>query len=327
MTARRAARLFVMMVRPPVAVALFGFAGLGMAQAGGRDPSHEGLGLVAVLVVVAAWFVHATVLNDLGDEDIDRVNLADARGRPLVSGDATRDELRTLGRVCGLVALVVGAALDWRVALVVAAGLALGAAYSVRPVRLSDRGVVASLALPAGYVCLPYLTGTLAVDRAGLDRQGLVLLAGLYVVFIGRILLKDFRDVEGDARFGKQTFLLRHGRRATCRLSAACWIVGSATVLLLAPARSLLVALFAAYLGAALYGLHLLEHTDGRASEQVTVGAIARMGLAMVVTLTAHYSLGGSGTAVVVLAIGAFFARVYATALGDRQRVVAIRPY
>ena len=87
-----------MMLRPPVAVALFSFAGLGITQAAGHDPSREGLTLVAVLVLVAAWFVNATVLNDLADEDIDRVNLADARGRPLVSGDATRAELRTLGR-------------------------------------------------------------------------------------------------------------------------------------------------------------------------------------------------------------------------------------
>lgn len=317
-----------MMLRPPVAVALVTFAGLGMAQAGGRDPSRAGLTLLAVQVVVAAWFVHATVLNDLSDEDIDRVNLADARGRPLVSGDATRDELRLLGRVSGLVAVAGGWVIDWRVALVVALGLLLSAAYSVRPVRLSDRGVVASLLLPAGYVGVPYLVGTLAVDpAAGLDRHGLILLAGLYVVFIGRILLKDFRDVEGDAQFGKQTFLLRHGRRATCRLSAGCWVAGSATVFALVPARSLLVVLFAGYLGAALFALHLLEHTDGHASEQVTVAAVARMGVAMVITLTAHYSLGGSGTAVVLLAIAAFFGSVYATALRDRHRVVAIRPY
>ncbi len=328
---RRVARLVVMMVRPPVAVALCSFAGLGMAQAGGRDPSREGLTLVAVLVIVAAWFIHATVLNDLADEAIDRVNLADARGRPLVSGDATRTELGTLGAVCGLVALGVSWALDWRVGVVVTIGLALNAAYSVRPVRLSDRGAVASLLLPAGYVALPYLSGTLAVDPH-LDREGLVLLAGLYVVFVGRILLKDFRDVEGDALYGKQTFLLRHGPSATCRLSAVCWVAGSATLLAVVPVRSVLVALFAVYLAGALYALHLLERTDGHASEQVTVAAVARMGMAMVVTLTAHHSLGDRGwpglaNAAVLLCVAVFFGASYLTALRDRHRVVAIRPY
>ncbi len=331
MSVGREARLLVMMVRPPVVAALFGFAGLGMAQAGGRDPSQEGLVLVAVLVIVCAWFVNATVLNDLADEDIDRVNLPDARGRPLVSGDATRRELGALGAVCGLVALVVAWALDWRVGVVVSVGLILNAAYSVRPVRLSDRGVVASLLLPAGYVCLPYLAGTLAVDPV-LDRQGVVLLAGLYVVFIGRILLKDFRDVEGDAMYGKRTFLLRHGRRATCRLSAGCWIAGSATLLLLVPAWSLLVGLFTAYLGAALYGLRLLEKADGRVAEQVLVAAVARMGTAMVVTLMAHFALAekgwsSAGEGAILLAIAAFFVSAYLATLRDRDRVVAIRPY
>ena len=55
-----------------------------------------------------------------------------------------------------------------------------------------------------------------------------MLLAGLYVGFIGRILLKDFRDVRGDALFGKRTFLVRHGRRTTCRLSAVLWTAGTA---------------------------------------------------------------------------------------------------
>jgi 4-hydroxybenzoate polyprenyltransferase len=325
----RAARLLWSMSRPPVAVVLFSFAGLGMAQAGGRDPSAHGLTLAAVLLVVTAWFVHAGALNDLADEDIDRVNLAGARGRPLVSGDATRAELSTLGAVSGLVALGVAWALDWRIGVVVTVALALNAAYSVRPVRISDRGVVASLLLPAGYVALPFLTGTLAVDPH-LDRQGLVLLAGLYVVFVGRILLKDFRDVEGDARFGKRTFLLRHGRRATCRLSAGCWVAGSAAVLMVEPVRSVLVVLFAGYLAGALYALRLLERSDGFASEQVTVAAVARMGMGMVVTLTAHYSLAAKGwpaaaDAAILIGVAGVFVSLYATALRDRHRVVALR--
>ena len=54
----------------------------------------------------------------------------------------------------------------------------------------------------------------------------LLLLAGLYAGFVGRILLKDFRDVRGDALFGKRTFLVRHGRGATCTLSAIFMTLG-----------------------------------------------------------------------------------------------------
>jgi 4-hydroxybenzoate polyprenyltransferase len=52
----------------------------------------------------------------------------------------------------------------------------------------------------------------------------------------GRILLKDFRDVHGDAMFGKRTFLVRHGRGVTCAVSACCWTAGTAVILAAAPA-------------------------------------------------------------------------------------------
>jgi hypothetical protein len=115
-------------------------------------------------------------------------------------------------------------------------------------------------------------------------------------------------------------------------MSAGCWIVGTATLLALVPVRSFLVLVFAGYLGAALYALHLLEHTDGHASEQVTVAAVARMGMAMVVTLMAHYSLATKGwpaiaDAALVAGVAVVFAGSYVNALRDRHRVVAIRPY
>lgn len=54
-----------------------------------------------------------------------------------------------------------------------------------------------------------YLLGIFAA-RGSVGRTDLLLLAGLYAGFIGRIVLKDFRDVRGDALFGKRTFLVRH---------------------------------------------------------------------------------------------------------------------
>ena len=131
-----------------------------------------------------------------------------------------------------------------------AAGLALNAAYSVPPVRLAARGALASLLLPLGYVAVPFFVGVLTV-QSSVDGRQLAILGGLYVAFIGRIMLKDFRDVRGDEQYGKRTFLLRHGRVATCRASAACWVAGSLALLAVVPLRSMLVAAFAVYLGVA----------------------------------------------------------------------------
>ena len=324
-----ALRLLVMMVRPPVAVVLMLFAALGMAQAGEGNTLHPLF--TTVLVVVAGWFVNATVLNDVADESIDRVNLQNARGRPLVSGHATRRQLLVLGTAAGVVALVTAFAVDWRVGAIAVIGLALSAAYSLPPIRLCQRGAVASLLLPLGYVALPFLVGALSV-RPRITGPQLVLLVGLYITFIGRILLKDFRDVRGDAQFGKLTFLLRHGRSATCRASAACWTVGTASLLLLVPARSLLIVVFALYLVCALHGLHRLREASGHTAEQVMIGAIAWIGRAMAITLLAHFTMLHDrwtmfSRAGVTTAVALFFVGMYAVIASKRDAPVAVRPY
>ena len=45
--------------------------------------------------------------------------------------------------------------------------------------------------------------------------------------FIGIIILKDFRDVIGDAKFGKRTFLVRHGNKVTCIIAGGASTIGS----------------------------------------------------------------------------------------------------
>jgi 4-hydroxybenzoate polyprenyltransferase len=39
------------------------------------------------------------------------------------------------------------------------------------------------------------------------------------------MLLKDFRDIKGDKKFGKKTFLIRYGAKATCVSSAVIWFL------------------------------------------------------------------------------------------------------
>ncbi len=326
---RHAARLVVMMVRPPVAVVLFLFAAIGVAQAGQGESLHPLCTVVPL--IVGGWFVHATVLNDLGDEAIDRVNLPNARGRPLVSGDATRAGLSRLGWISAGVAIAAGLAVDWRVAAVVAVGLLLNVGYSVRPLRLCDRGAVASVLLPTGYVALPYLVGILSV-RPSVTADDVLLLVGLHVTFIGRILLKDFRDVRGDELFGKRTFLVRYGRERTCQASAVCWLAGGGTLLLLFPWTSVLIGGIAVLVACALHGLRRLAATADPVAEQVVIGAIAACGRGMGIVLLAHLTMVGkewpsAAQALVLVALVAFSVGTYVTTLAQKHRVEAIRPY
>jgi 4-hydroxybenzoate polyprenyltransferase len=199
-------------------------------------------------------------------------------------------------------------------------------------VRLAERGVVAPLVLPLGMVVVPYLVGVLSVTTTP-TRHNLALLPGLYLAFIGRIVLKDFRDVHGDAMFGKWTFLLRHGPRVTCVFSAVCWVGGVGALVAALPAMSVGLGLvFGAYVACALHGLAALARCRDRIAQQVIIGAIAQSGRAVCITALAQLTLVQrdwlpQSQALVLAALAGVFVHSYLAMFAQQDRVVALQPY
>lgn len=300
-------RLTILLARPPVFMLLASYAALGLAQAGNPDGY---LPLTEILVVVAGFLVFSVACNDIADEAIDRVNLPGDRRRPLVAaagGARRRSQVAATGIAGALVALGASAALGRMPLLVVASGFALSAAYSLRPLRVADRGVLAPLLLPACYVAVPFLLGVNAAGRP-VTGPDAVLLAGLYLGFIGRIVLKDFRDVRGDALFGKRTFLVRHGRRATCTLSMICWGVGIAVAMaaLTFPFRSgsflvddVPLAVPSAF---ALLKIRALSKSADHRRDERLISAIAILGRGTILLLLALLSMNDKGCGLIVSA-------------------------
>jgi 4-hydroxybenzoate polyprenyltransferase len=280
-------RLVVLMARPALVLLLGSYAAIGLAQHGA---AAEGWVLLGSLVVVVGYLLVSVVLNDLADAEVDRINLPGDRRRPLVSGWAPAD-LVVVAVTGAVLAVGVSLVLGWPVLVVLLSGLLVGAAYSLPPLRLSKRGAVASLALPLNVVGVPYLVGLLAAG-GGVRRDDLVLLGGLYAAVIGRLLLKDFRDVRGDALLGKRTFLVRHGRVVTCRVSALLSVLGGGLLLLAVPDRTpSLVAAYVAGLLAVVALLARLSRVSSPREDTVLVGAIAVLGRGLLVTLLAHLSM------------------------------------
>jgi 4-hydroxybenzoate polyprenyltransferase len=279
-------RLLLLLARPAVIVLLMMFAATGVAQAG---RAAGPLLLVRVLLTVTAFLLFSVAWNDLADEAIDRVNLPGRR--PLTAGAATRSEFVVIGAVSGILALAASATLGWRALIVTAVGLALSAGYSLRPVRLADRGAVASMMLPACYVAVPYLIGLLLRGHR-VTAVDLALAGALYLGFIGRILLKDFRDVRGDALFGKRTYLVRHGRRATCAASSAAFLAGTITMVVAVQHRTALLACAEAVcLACVLAALRALGAGPAGRGEEALISSIAILGRGMVLLVLAHLSI------------------------------------
>lgn len=169
------------------------------------------------ILVLLPWYFHAASSNDYSDRKIDEVNLGEAKNRPLIANSISHKTLWALHLFAGFATL--GASLIYGriVVLLTLAVLLYDYAYSFKPIRITDRGIISQLTLPFAYVLFPLSLGYWSVDTD--ITYPWLLLAGLYTGFVARLMLKDFRDVKGDKMFGKCTFLLRHGRLATCYMS------------------------------------------------------------------------------------------------------------
>lgn len=289
MTARL--RLALLEARPAVLL-LLGLSGaVGLALAG---RANDVVAVGRLFVLVAAFVVYAVSLNDLADLEVDRVNLPDDDRRPLVTGTAAARDVRLMAAGAAVVTASAAATQGPSSLLLALAGLAVASAYSLPPLRLSRRGVVAPLVLPALFVGLPFVLGVLA--GRGLRTGDLAVLAALYVGFVGRILLKDFRDVVGDRLFGKRTFLVRHGRVATCVLSAVCWSGGSALLVVATPNPTWWYsACQAALASVALVLLGGLARTTHHRQEERLVSSLAIVGRASLAVLFVQVAASGSG--------------------------------
>ena len=180
----------------------------------------------AALVVMAATYANATAVNDLSDEAVDRINLSGDKERPLVDGRAGRRDVWWLWGVTGAVAVGASCLLAPWVAAVTAFMLALSWVYSMPPVRLSGRGALAQVWLPLEYCALPAVLVAGVVGHASWRYAAVV--AAVYLIFVGRLFLKDLRDEPGDRATGKRTYTVRHTPRAAIVQSGLWTVTGTA---------------------------------------------------------------------------------------------------
>ena len=288
----RAAALYGRMLRYRVAAMVWMFMLLGAAFPKGLGDFS--LAYVWATLALASSYVAATSVNDIADEAIDRVNHPRDSGRPLVNGDARPRDLWRLHAAASAAALAAAVPLGARGLAIVALSLAIGIAYSLRPVRLSYRTYLAPLALAVAYVAVPYGLGAVATGRP-LRPSDALLLAALYVLFVARIVLKDFRDRRGDALYGKPTLLLRFGKNVTCFVSLAALLAGDCLLVAALrppPADTLLLQLFVVAIA---WMLDRLRRARDARAEQVAIGIGARMGNGLLIVVLARLVLEGQG--------------------------------
>jgi homogentisate phytyltransferase / homogentisate geranylgeranyltransferase len=198
-----------------------------------------------VMVAGAGVNVAIVGVNQLTDIEIDRVNKPHL---PLAAGDLSVEAAWRIVAVAALVPLALALTQGVLETAAVVSALAVGAAYSLPPVRLKRFPVVASLCISGvrsvavnlgmyGHFSLAF-GGSLTIPDAVWALTLFVLPFSFAIA-----VLKDVPDREGDRQFRIATFTVRLGPRRAFRLGLA--------------------ALIAAYAGMVVAGPLLVDDADG----------------------------------------------------------------
>jgi len=296
-------RSIIKFARIRIIATCFALVFVGAAAGGGLD-----IKIVAGLLMMIAFTVHANSINDYADREIDAINLQGAGDRPLVSGDISNRQFWLIHAVSVAATLALSAFFGWRGIGLSAIVLLIDYAYSIRPLRITDRTFLSPVLLAITYTYYSFTVGFWAVPNP--PAYPWLLTAGLCLGFMARLLLKDFRDVKGDQQHGKLTFLLRFGPRVTTVVSGLLWIL---SMLLVAAATSYAYGVVLSLIVGALLvwcWLYKLARSPRIHEQEQIVAVIARVGNGAILVILAHLlcvqqtGLSTSEVQLIPLAIG-----------------------
>lgn len=183
------------------------FAGEGVRLGSGGDT----LGMLGTLLAVLFAFLSSVALNDLCDEEADRISM---QPRPLALGMATRRETVVQAGVFATLALLYAINISYATFLIVALSLGLSFIYSSPPARLKRIPLLSTLILGV----LSYVTAVAGFSALAGERAFVLFPPSvgwlLVLAFAAAFTAKDLKDVDGDRATGTVTIPTLFGPRA-----------------------------------------------------------------------------------------------------------------
>ena len=217
-----------------------GVAGLfvvAVDRLGGADPGEAAFHGVCTLLAALLVNVFIVGVNQITDVEIDRVNKP---WLPLAAGDLSPGAAHAVVTVCGVGALALATSQGAVEIGAVSTALAVGAAYSLPPLRLKRFPILAgaSISLVRALVVNlgVYLHFELALGPAADVPPAVWALTAFTLPFsLAIAILKDVPDVEGDRRFSVLTFSVRFGPERMTRVGMALLTVAYLAMAAAAP--------------------------------------------------------------------------------------------
>ncbi|MCE4607103.1 MAG: UbiA family prenyltransferase [Desulfurococcales archaeon] len=221
-------RGYLALMRPANCI-MIGFAvivGAGIA-AGENLLSVDLVRLASGFIVGFSFCAVSMIINDIYDVEIDKANRLD---RPLVTGQATISGAYKLSVLLGIAGLL-SSLITGLITLIVASfSIAVGVYYNAKGKKLGMPGNI----MVAYNIGIPILYGALIVER--LTWTIMIYWLMVFLTGLGREIVKDIADMEGDKIKGVKSIPITRGERYSSIIAVSMYI----TAILLSPMPILL---------------------------------------------------------------------------------------
>ena len=174
----------------------------------------------AALGFLTALFIEmgAFALNDYIDLKADLVNKRE--DRPLVRGALKRETAFHLSLACFLIGNVISVFISPECFLVAAAFSLLSIAYNS---KLKKYSVIGNIFIGIT-MALPFVFGAII---AGAVNDAILVLSGIvFIIGLGREMMKDIEDMKGDKETGARTLPIIVGPKKTTYSIVICYLMG-----------------------------------------------------------------------------------------------------
>lgn len=201
-----------------------------IATAQGRGPGAADLAWT--LLAGACVNVFIVGINQVEDVEIDRLNKP---WLPIAAGDLSPATARRIVGLCALAPLAMAVTQGAPETIAVGVALAVGAAYSVAPLRLKRFPAVAAGSITLVRSLVVNLGVWLHFASTPVDAGVWALTLATVPFSFAIAVLKDVPDIEGDRRFGISTFSVRMGPRPVLAIGVGALTLAGAGMAVAAP--------------------------------------------------------------------------------------------
>lgn len=181
------------------------------------------LAFLTALLLEASTFA----LNDYCDYDIDKLN--NRTDRPLVRGDATKNEALAIFAILFPLGITCSYFVNWWCFVIALVTAAFAVLYDVAMKRCKLAGNF----YIAYTMAIPFIFGAVSVVENGVMEPGvrsaiILLFVIAFLAGAGREIMKDVQDMEGDRKVGVRSFATVFGPKAANALAANFYVVAVA---------------------------------------------------------------------------------------------------